>query len=192
MKVCGIVLAAGKSSRFGENKLKTRLAEKSVLEYTLEKLDTLNLCQCIVVANADTMPLVAAREGIRVVYNDYPSYGISYSIRLALQQGDTYDAYLFVVGDQPLMKVETIQGLLDAYKEEPSSIWGVGYEGVLGNPMIFPSKYKPELMLLEGDRGGKALLKKYHLPYKTYTVQDEEELWDMDTPKDYERIKGRI
>lgn len=192
LKINAILLAAGKSSRFGKNKLITPLIEKSVIEYTLEKLKHLELHQTILVTSKEIREHLQEQKGILFVQNDKPEEGISYSIKLGIQKGDTCDAYLFLVGDQPLLRDDTLKQLLEAYKALPDMIIGLGDKQILGNPVIFPSTYKEKLMHIEGDRGGKYLIYQENLPYRIQQVTTEEELWDVDTPEDYEKMIRRM
>ena len=56
------------------------------------------------------------------------------------------------------------------------------------NPCLFPAAYFPELAALEGDRGGKRVIRAH--PEAVLTVPlPEKELFDTDTKEDLSRLK---
>lgn len=54
------------------------------------------------------------------------------------------------------------------------------HEGKTGNPCIFSRKYFEELMELEGDVGGKRVIRKHRDDTSVLDVLDERELVDVD------------
>ena len=62
------------------------------------------------------------------------------------------------------------------------------HSGVRGNPVVFPAACFPELMTLEGDRGGSAVIKR--CPGSLLLVEAEaRELMDVDYLSDLECLK---
>ena len=57
-----------------------------------------------------------------------------------------------------------------------------------GNPVIFPYNKKEELLLLKNDEKGKKIIN--NSSEIIYLEVDEELLFDIDTKKDYERLRG--
>ena len=68
---------------------------------------------------------------------------------------------------------------------EGKGIACVEHSGKTGNPCIFSRKYFGELMELEGDVGGKRVIRKHREDTAVLEVLDERELTDVD-------VKGRI
>ena len=52
-------------------------------------------------------------------------------------------------------------------------------EMLVGNPCVFHSSLIPQLLSLEGDKGGRSVAKKYDCVY--VDIADERELMDIDT-----------
>ena len=77
---------------------------------------------------------------------------------------------------------ETMEKLLAAFLREPDCIHGASHDGVRGNPCLFPREFFPELMQLQGDRGGAAVIRRYPERLR-HTEVPEEELFDCDTPE---------
>ena len=90
------------------------------------------------------------------------------------------DAILYQVADQPLLEQDTVRRELEYFRTHPDHIVGLAHNGVRGNPCIFPRKFFPELMALEGDVGGNVVIRAHPdalLLYETSAA----ELRDVDT-----------
>ena len=96
---------------------------------------------------------------------------------------------MFMVGDQPFLNPSTINILIDTFQQDPHSIIVPVYNGIRGNPVLFPVALKKDLLTLEGDRGGRVLIEK--MPDRVNLVSIDEEMpgTDIDTEEDYRRIK---
>lgn len=111
--------------------------------------------------------------------------GISSSIRhgLSALPNDTHPAAFFVA-DQPWLTEVTAEGFLEAFIASGKSCGCVSHGGETGNPAAFSRALFPELMALEGDRGGKRVLKRHLDDCMVYEVENVNELCDIDTPTD--------
>lgn len=183
-----ILMAAGASTRFGSDKLAAELGGRSLLRRACEAVPAVRFRRvCIVTARAEGEAL--AREfGFQLVRNDRPELGASLTVRLGLSAIQDCDAALFMTADQPLLRRETVERLLDAWSREPGRIAALAHSGVRGNPVVFPAACFPELMTLEGDRGGSAVIKRH--PGSLLLVEGEaRELMDVDYLSDLESLK---
>lgn len=180
MKIAGILLAAGNSTRFGENKLLYPVEGKAMYEYALENLASLPLSSVCVVTQYKEIEQKAKKMGLTVVHNPDPWRGISFSLILGIQASCPADAYLFAVGDQPWMKRETLYSFLEFYKNCKKGIASVGSRKRLGNPCIFADRYRRELLELQGDTGGKKVILAHKDDLAVYQVEEERELMDLD------------
>ena len=88
-------------------------------------------------------------------------------------------AILFMVADQPMLRRDTVAALVDFFAEEPEKIAALGHGGKRGNPCIFPAAFFPELLALEGDRGGSAVIRRHGESLRLMECA-EEELRDVD------------
>ena len=142
------------------------------------------------VAEKGSILAAAAAAGFLPVENHKPEEGISRSIRLGLERLDDCDGILFMVGDQPLLRQETAQRLLDTARDKPGSIIApVRSDGRPGNPCFFPARFFPELMALTGDTGGRRVMKAHPEAVISLPVNDRE-LADTDTPQALAALKN--
>lgn len=190
-KIHTILLAAGFSRRFEENKLLYPLDGKALYLYQAERLTALLeekiTDSFVVVTQYDEIFGEMRERKAEVIKNDNSIQGISSSVKLGLlkarqfaeKEKDNY--YIFFVADQPYLRMETIKNFLKAFIHSGKSIGCVRTGDALGNPVIFHERYVPELESLEGDKGGKCVLKKHIDEAFFYSVEDERELRDIDT-----------
>lgn len=114
--------------------------------------------------------------------------GISYTIKAGImavqEQKKTgmQDYYMFAVADQPYLKSQSVIKLIDKVLENKGnmkSVFSLRCGDTVGNPCVFHSSLIPQLLSLEGDKGGRSVAKKYDCVY--VDIADERELTDIDT-----------
>ncbi len=187
-KVSCIVLAAGAGKRFGGRKLLAELDGVSLIERTLDKVPTELLTQTAVVSGDEAILSLARKRGFLPVENHLPEEGISRSIRLGMEALEPCDALLFMVGDQPLLRRYRVAELLEASEKRPERIIALSQNGRKGNPAVFPAALFPELLALEGDRGGSAVMQKHPSLLQLIEVP-REELLDVDTQESLQALQ---
>jgi molybdenum cofactor cytidylyltransferase len=98
---------------------------------------------------------------------------------------------MFLVGDQPFLDSVTINTLIDQSTKNPQQIIVPVYNGKRGNPVIFPSLFRDDLLAIEGDIGGRAVMEKMEERVKLVPLENSIAHIDIDTQEDYERIKSQ-
>lgn len=182
-----IVLAAGKSVRFGDNKLLAIIRQKPLYQHTLERMSVFGGYPQILVTGYKEIADEAGKHGIQVVMNHSPEYGISHSIKLGLnaclEQNPDIQGVLFSVCDQPNLEAATIQKLLNEAAMHKGRIICAGNEERPGNPVLWDRSFFGELMELSGDHGGKQVM--FHQKnFVRYVEARSEELKDIDLKTD--------
>lgn len=193
-----IVLGAGQSTRFGSNKLLEPCGEVTVLDNLLMKLHTLFENEHL---NKDKAELVGitlvtrqeTKAGLRkdfenttsIILNPIPEEGISHSIFLGLEASKKADVYGFLVADQLALSMDTVIKMMECYTQEGKGILCAKHKETLGNPVFFKDTYVDELRKLQGDKGGKAVLKKHLEDVAYFEIEEALELQDLDTREDW-------
>ncbi len=182
-------LASGNSKRFsGTNKLLFDFHGKPLFRHGLEALQSAisgrDDCKPIVVSRYAEILDYARENNLCTVYSEQSIHGLSYSIKDALQSVKSItdkDFMLFMVADQPFLRCETINRLLESITDD-TEIISLCHEGRSGNPKIFNGKFAHELCTLKGDEGGKEILSRH----RTHKIQvaSSMELLDIDV-QDY-------
>lgn len=184
-KIGLILLAAGSSIRYEGIKLLDTIAGKQMYLHILEQVKDLSLEPKVIVTQYDEIEQRALKEGFHVIRNERPQDGISRSIRLGVEAILSYEPKLegmmFSVCDQPYITKETIEDVMDAFCMQEKQIVCATHGEKLGNPCIFGKKYFSSLCRLEGDTGGKAVVKENKNDIFLVQVENSKELVDIDT-----------
>ncbi|GKH32042.1 EF2563 family selenium-dependent molybdenum hydroxylase system protein [Muricomes sp. OA1] len=182
-----VVLAAGKSTRFGENKLLAQISGRQMFEYMLDKISAFGAFPTFIVTGYEEIEEKARRKGIRVVRNDEPELGISRSVRLGVEacteQFPDIQGILFSVCDQPALHTATIQRILNAAGLHRGKIISACHQGRPGNPVLWDKKFFHNLRRLSGDNGGRQIMSGLQDKVR-YVETQEEELKDIDFRSD--------
>ena len=125
---------------------------------------------------------MAEEFGFPWLKNDHPDWGAAYTIRLGTEAMAQCDAILYLVADQPLLDAAAIARILETWQETPDRIVAPAHDGRTGNPCIFPREFFPELCQLQGDVGGKRVIKA-HLDRLLTVEVAPDALFDCDTPE---------
>lgn len=188
-----VTLAAGLGSRFGGSKLETEIDGFPLYIRALRRMQAFAGFPSYLVAGPGHMAEAAPEYGVTPVENRDPRKGISHSLKLglhrALEDNPGLKGVLFSVCDQPWLDSATIQQIFNTAALHPGCIVCAGRGEERGNPVLWDRKYFPELMNLEGDRGGKQIMEKYK--EKVRVVQaGEKELRDIDVREDLPEAGG--
>lgn len=179
-----VILAAGNSIRFGENKLFAPIDGKPMIERAFDAIPTEKLCDIVVITQYDRIEKLSLQHGFRCVVNPHPELGLSRSVYLGTKAlFDRCDGILYQVADQPRLTKESVSKMLDCFLEHPDSIVAMSSGKRRGNPCIFPKAYFDELCSLSGDKGGRSVIERHEDALVLFEV-DASELRDVDTPKD--------
>ena len=181
-----ILMASGNSRRFGSNKLLTQIDGLPLYRYSLNLLGKLQSpdCPIIVVSRYEEIRREAECLGFSSVDCPQSIAGVSHTIKAgihAIHDLSPEDYLLFMVADQPYLKLDSVQRLLGEADCRPKTA-RLFYQQRPGNPVLFSAELVPELLELTGDQGGGAVVKK-HSCVPVY-VQDEKELMDIDSVLD--------
>lgn len=196
MKITAIILASGFSKRFKGNKLLTLYEEKPLIMHIIEKVARQGFYEIMVVSQYDEVlnlvdHMTTSKSPIKAIKNNHPQAGVSQSIRLGVKASQLCDAYMFFVGDAPLIKEKTIQEMMARYERleaKETAILCPYHNGERGNPVIFACAYQEALMQLSGDEGGKQIIRRHPNHVVKYEVSDEKELFDIDTQQDLNQL----
>lgn len=195
MKVACILTAAGRSERFGRDKLTYPINGKPMLEHSLALFATLNFNRKVIVTQSKKAEAcnLAKQYGFEVEYNDDVEMGISRSVVVgvkAVLNHDKPDGILFAVADQPFLTVESVQNMLNEFVKKPTNIIRLASRQRQGNPVIFPKETFSHLLQLQGDVGGRAVIDKFKEKLYICNVAQDCELMDIDTRLEAEHVRN--
>ncbi len=183
-----IIMASGFSNRMGANKLLLTYKDKTLIENILDKIVQCGFYDIILVAQDKKILDMGNSRGIKCVYNEKAELGQSESIKLGVVNSKEAEGYAFFTGDQPLMDIRTIKFLMDCFYEAKDSIIVPISNEKRGTPVIFPNRFKTELLGLKGDTGGKQIIARHIDESKFIEINSELLLFDIDTQEDYKKL----
>ena len=184
-------MAAGNARRFGNNKLASTLAGRSLIQRALEAVPAELFSSVAVVSQYPEIIKLAEEFCFTAIRNEHPDYGISHTISLGLRELRDCDGVLFSVSDQPLLRRESVEKLVELWKRQPEKIAALSHGGVRGNPCLFPARFFPELMALREDHGGNTVIRR-HEEALLLVEAPEAELTDVDTPEALAELRKEI
>ncbi len=188
MNITAILLAAGRSRRFGpDDKLMAELEGTPIILKTLGALSG-SKCRAIhVVVAPDNSPLkeLLKDQPASLVANPQAEAGIGSSIATGIASlEDDVAGALILPGDMPWMTSAFINRLIEAFvaNERNRVIVPTTPEGEQRNPIIWPRSYFAELCKLSGSRGAKKLIPATPDQRLEILAPDTAIFRDIDTP----------
>lgn len=184
-----VVMASGLGRRFGGNKLMAELGGKPLISRVLDVTDGL-FARRVVVTRHPPVEELCRRRGAEALIHALPRR--SDTVRLGLEfLGPDWMGYAFFPGDQPLLRRETAEALVQAMMEAPEYIWRPAWGEEAGAPVLFPRWAYEELSALPEGQGGQTVVRRH--PERVRTIPAQEfELLDADTPEDLRSLARRL
>lgn len=191
-EIIAVLLAAGKSRRFGGNKQlaevvspqgKTSILERSLRVLTDSRADRVWLAYSTDATNR----ALALSSSTRARLLPCPSshLGIGHTIadvaQTLMEQAPEAHVLLFLA-DQVAVSTQDIDRLLAVARANPQHIVSAQSKQGLSPPVVFPTRYLQALSMLTGDKGAKALLMKN--PNNLMSIRMESAGIDIDTRAD--------
>lgn len=192
-ELAAVVLAAGLSRRMGRPKLLLTIEGRAVVRMAVDNVLAAGIERIVVVSGTEHEAIAEALAGLPVQFaiNPTPEAGQGSSIAVGIAAlPESVRAALVVLGDQPFVSPEVIPSLVAAFARTGQPIVAPRYSDGRGNPVLFARAMFPELMQLGGDRGARAVIERD--PSRVAVVDFDTSMpADIDTPEDYERLRGR-
>ncbi|HEV8152491.1 MAG TPA: nucleotidyltransferase family protein [Solirubrobacteraceae bacterium] len=152
-RVCGLVLAAGVSSRLGRPKQLLPYRGATLLDAVLDTARACPFDQLVVALGgaADEVRAGVDLRGAEVVVNDAFGSGCSSSIAAAMAAvRDDVGVVMLLLGDQPGVRAETVRALLEGRAGAPLAV--CAYDDGRGHPFGFGRPVFGDLRALHGDK----------------------------------------
>ena len=196
-RIGAVVLAAGMSSRMGETKQLLRWDGRTLLDQVIENVRASDVSDIVLVLGhaAETIVKGIAAGNLQVVVNTGYREGMGSSLRTGVSAlPPEVDAALICLADQPFVRPETLQLLMDRYRKSSAQIVIPMCKGFRGNPVLLDRSVFPEVMVLSGDIGCRAIFGSHLEGIVKVPVEDLGILLDVDSQEDFDRLKqfGRI
>lgn len=209
-----VLLAAGQSRRMGNNKQLLPWRGKTILDAVCHALQigwkqsnsswNLEAYPMVAVTGGDhDIDRIASNYGFSITHNSRSDLGQGTSIALGVQYlVNTFgthplDGIICSVSDQPLLDSMVIEKLIASFqqhRDETNRTIVVPKYGPTqhpGNPVLFGAHWFEALQHIEGDQGGRTIIRDVGQNFVEYVSIIPEWGFDIDTPEDYNDLQHR-
>ncbi|MBT8235830.1 MAG: nucleotidyltransferase family protein [Bacteroidia bacterium] len=183
----GLMLAAGSSSRMGTPKQLLPWGNATLIEHCISVAQQSKLDSILVVLGAEAKAILPSIEALNVdiIINREWASGMASTIRTGVDQLSSVnppDGILIMLADQPFIKTEELDAMIDAF-DSKDQIIASAYKERLGVPALFGAAHFDLLRSLSGDKGAGAVLNEKKDTIKTLPLPSD--LTDIDTMERY-------
>lgn len=190
-----IVLAAGSSSRMGKAKQLLELNGQALVARMCHLAQEAGFESVIAVTGARQRAVEEALPGfVQAVYNPDWASGMGSSVytglSFALELIPELEYAGFILTDQPFLSSSLLHKMLSRLRQSDKPGIAGSYRGGLGVPAVFRRLLFPELLALNGKKGAKPVLQKYHESLLSFPFPDGD--FDLDYPEDWDQFLKRI
>ena len=187
--IVGVVLGAGKSTRFGSPKQLLPFGDTTLLGQVVRNANASALDRVVVVLGRASEELRATVDFGRaeVVENTAYGTGCASSLLAGLDAaGEACGSIALLLGDQPGVRPEFIDYSIATWGRERPWAAVTSYLGNLGHPFFFAREAFADLRSLHGDKAVWKLIEAH--PERVLRIEIQAPLPpDVDNPEDYER-----
>jgi len=183
--LAGVVLAAGSSSRFGQDKRMVPLPDGQWLgmQAVRTMLQVLPRVIAVVRPGDDTYSSAARELGSLIVECESASLGLGHSIACGVDAASDADGWIIALADMPYIRTASYELVVNTMSGGADLAAPV-YRGTRGHPAGFSSRFRDELLVLRGDRGARDLLRHHRDLLVALDVDDPGVVDDIDFPED--------
>jgi molybdenum cofactor cytidylyltransferase len=183
--IIGILLAAGKATRFGAPKLLAPLPDGTPLGVAAARRLRAVLPDTVAIVRPgdEALSALLRKEGIDVLPCATCAEGMSASLRSAIEARSDAAGWLVALADMPAIKVPTVAAV-HAALVSGAQLAAPFHQGRQGHPVGFAASLRDELLALHGDHGARAVLERHAAQLARINVNDPGILRDIDTPAD--------
>ncbi len=190
MSFAALILAAGVSRRMGQtNKLLVELDGAPLVAHVLNAVQRSQIADiCVVLGHqADAVRAVLrsfASPSVRFVTNPDYADGLATSLACGLRNlEEDHEGVAVCLGDMPFVASDVIDALCAALTPEAYAavpVWG----GEWGNPVVLSAEAVRDALLLAGDGGARALLRRHAGRVREVAARSDAVLRDIDRKAD--------
>jgi CTP:molybdopterin cytidylyltransferase MocA len=201
--VCGVILAAGMSTRMNDFKPLLPLKGKTVIENTIDSMLSGGVLSVVVVVGYQgrkLSDLIGKQYGENVIIawnNEYESTDMLYSLQTGVKSLPKCDGFFLLPADMPLIQPSTFSKVLETWRSGDYDIVFPTIDNRRKHPPLIDARLIPEILnfhetqfhenSFQENGGVRQLWKQHEDRIGVVAVDDLGVCVDLDTPEDYKR-----
>ncbi|ADL04882.1 nucleotidyltransferase family protein [Lacrimispora saccharolytica] len=195
---CGLILAAGLSSRMGDFKPLMPFRGKTLIESTIDSMLAAGVKQIVIVLGYrgnDIESILRLHYGREIIYARNPHYETTdmlTSIKYGLCSMPQCKAFFLLPGDMPVVRKGTFLKLLKAWPADRPSVLFPTLEGYRKHPPLIDYRFRNLILEFKGEGGLRQIWKLQEDSIIHVPVDDDGVWMDVDTMEDYEVCISRF
>jgi len=185
-EIVGILLAAGFSRRFGDDKRLVEIDGVPLAVISARKLQA--ACARTIVIVRPEYDALAAHPGLlgcTVVRCTDPERGMGHSLAAGIAASADAAGWLIALADMPSIDPASYRAVIEAL-QAGASLAQPSYRGRPGHPVGFAAAWRDSLLALDGDIGARELIRSAGVARVVCPVDDPGIHRDIDLPADLE------
>ncbi len=186
-EITGVLLAAGFSTRFGANKLLTRLDHRPLIAHSAAALSCCDHVVAVVRIVDAALQSELRMLDIDCVFNTEPERGMGYSIACAVKATATSSGWCLLPADMPYVSPAPTVRVIDALRSG-AGLAAPFYDNQRGHPVGFAAQFRESLCELDSDTGARNIIRRNAEQLSVIDTDDAGILVDIDRAEDLEQI----
>ncbi len=191
VRIAAVVLAAGASTRMGQNKLLLPVEGEAMVHRTVRRVRDAGCDPIVVVTGHDAERVRGALSPIDVSFasSPDPKGPTSGSLHAGLRAlPDDVGAALVMLADMVQVTTPMLRALVEGSVLGTEPLAVSRYGDVLAPPLVFKRALWPELLAWVGEGCGKAVVRAHESEAQMHDWPLDA-LQDVDTPQDYDAVR---
>ncbi|MCJ7504445.1 MAG: nucleotidyltransferase family protein, partial [Acidobacteriia bacterium] len=188
----GLILAAGESSRMGQDKALLTYGDRTFLEIIVATLHEAGMERVVVVLghHAEQIQGAVTLEGAEIVINRDYARGQTSSLQAGLRALESADleAVVLCLVDHPLISADTVRALVASFRRSGAPVVIPTFQNQRGHPVLIGRALFSELLSLDPGEGANTVIRKYREATQFVEVDDQGILLDVDDAEAYRRL----
>jgi molybdenum cofactor cytidylyltransferase len=191
MNVAAIVLAAGLSTRMGENKLLLPWQGKTVIHWVVEQVISSGVNNILLITGKDREKVeneTYFNEVTHIFNPDYSDGEMLHSLQCGIRAlPEDSESVLVILGDQPQLEINSINKILEYHDMHPQATLIVpSYQMRKGHPWLVGRSLWKSILDLKPPQNLKTFLNQHKHEINYVVVDSPTILNDLDTPEEYQ------
>jgi len=193
--IAAVILAAGKSERFGGQKLCEKVdGEPLILRVVTAALESGVERVCVVLGYdggnvRGSLDVLPSHADMMIIDNKRYEEGLGRSISEGIKAISQWaDAAMILLADMPGIDADLMDRVISKYKKSNARLC----HAVVGerhcHPVVFRKEFFPELIKLSGDEGAREICEANRQWAHVVTLEDDSTQVDIDTPEDLKKF----